>query len=404
MNDKNLGNPWTSEDEGDHFPVGLEWWCTEGFFKSSEDGKNWSFKTVFSIGLKGKKDHVFFITLFDVDNGTYFTYRIYEEPEKVRHKKNRTDIECNGSNIKGIYPNYSMYLHDKKNDIVLDLQFKAETLPHWVSQEITDGVLPMGMGFYRYGFIPKCNLSGTMKIKNKVFTTHGHGYVEHVWGEWSYSNPLSKLKELNKTIPTYGKLAKWWLSENKIRIPKSITFSTENNPFGYDWTWAVFENGWSLFYGNIMFWIMDGPAAGVLYLTLDHNTYLEFGNITFHYNKMRRSKNYDFFYPSDFELVAYNGEKKLKLRFTMTTETYEYIKKFNGQKYWLAFIICESVGKVSGCFFDGKNEIRLNGMCRIEPQRQVSILGHNFLKLDFLILSQTLIWSYKDFLQQIAYF
>ena len=62
----------------------------------------------------------------------------------------------------------------------------------------------------------------------------------------------------------------------------------------------------------------------------------------------------------------------------------EYIKKFNDQKYWLAFIICEGVGEASGCFFDGKNEIKLNGMCRIEPQRQVSILGHNFLKLDFL--------------------
>jgi len=385
MANENTENLWTPQDEGDHFPVELEWWCTEGIFKSLENNKNWSFKTVFSIGKKGKEDHLFLITLFDVDQGTYYTYRFYEEPEKFKHEKNKVDVECNGSFLKGLYPDYSMHLHDKKNNIILDLKFKAETLPHWISHEITDGALPMGLGFYRYGFIPNCKLSGTMKIKDEIFTTQGKGYVEHIWGEWLYSNPLSQLKELKKTIPIYGKLGKWWLSKNKIHIPESITFCTENNPFGYDWVWAVFDNGWSLFYGNIMFWIMDGPSMGTLYLTPDRNTYLEFGKISFHYNKMRRSKNYDFYYPSDLEIIAEKGEKKLKLRFTMKTETYEHITKLTKGKYWLAFVICEAVGTVEGYYSDRKNKTKLKGACRIEPQRQISLLGHNSLKIDFLL-------------------
>jgi hypothetical protein len=48
-----------------------------------------------------------------------------------------------------------------------------------------------------------------------------------------------------------------------------------------------------------------------------------------------------------------------------------------------AFFICESPGSVSGYYFDGKKKIDLKGKCKIEPQRQVSRLGHNSLKLDF---------------------
>lgn len=383
MENKKEKNPWTTQDEGHHYPIGLEWWCTEGIFKTIENNKNYSFKAVLSIGSADYEDYCYFLTVFDIEKNRYYTYRVYSKSDDFKFTKNRVDVGYEGSYIKGKYPNYSMLLHDKNNDIILDLKFEAETLPHWIAQEITDGMLPMGLGFYRYGFLPKCKLTGSIKIENKTLKAQGFGYVEHIWGNWSYSNPLTQIRQLKKTIPTYLKLGKWWFSKNKIKIPDTISFTNENNPFGYDWAWAVFDNGWSLFYGNIMFWIMQGPALGVLYITPDTKTYWKFGKIRFKYNQIRFSKNYDFCYPSDFEITAEEGRKSLRLRFKMETDTYEHVKKLNG-KIWSAFVICESVGVVEGYYCGGEKKTMLNGKCRIESQRQVSVFGHNKIRFDFI--------------------
>ena len=71
------------------------------------------------------------------------------------------------------------------------------------------------------------------------------------------------------------KLLRWWIKNQKNKITKSIQFSTCNRPPGYDWSWAVLDNGWSLFYGNIIFWITEGPAAGILIFSKDGKTYNE---------------------------------------------------------------------------------------------------------------------------------
>ena len=41
-------NPWTTEDEREHFPCIIEWWGAESFFKTVEDNKKWSLKTSLS--------------------------------------------------------------------------------------------------------------------------------------------------------------------------------------------------------------------------------------------------------------------------------------------------------------------------------------------------------------------
>ena len=161
-------------------------------------------------------------------------------------------------------------------------------------------------------------------------------------------------------------------------------FSTENNPFGYDWAWALLDNGWTFYYGNIMFWIMKGPAAGTLILTKDGKKYEEFSNIYFQYNKTQQSKDYDFYYPTDFEITAKRGKEKLHLRFSSINGTREYITRFKGGRYWIGFAICESPGFVEGFYSDGEKKIELSGICKIEPQRQISVTGHNSLKIDIL--------------------
>ena len=210
------------------------------------------------------------------------------------------------------------------------------------------------------------------------------GYLEHVWGDLFYDNPFFNLIGFKKTIPLYLKLFRWWKENNKLKIPDSIVLSTENNPFGYDWAWAVFENGWSIFYGNILFWIMKGPAFGTLILTKDGQNYKEFVNLSFKYNKMQKSKNFDFVFPTEFEVFARDKEEELKILFKMKSDPIEFISTFPKSKYYLGLVICEAPGIVEGYYSDGKNKINIMGLAKIEPQRQVSILGHNILKIDIV--------------------
>lgn len=382
-------NPWTSKDEREHPNSVIEWWCPEAFFKTVEDNKKWSLNASFTdyIVPSKKPESLFKITLFDQNEDKRYDFLKISSNEliKTSFKDKKFEIKFKDSYIKGLFPGYELYLNDPKNKITLDLKYHAKSMPYWVAQKTTDGWLPWGLGFYRYGFIPKCELSGTLKIKDKASKIEGIGYYEHVWGDFSFKNPLSLLSGLKRTSSIYSKLVGWWLHNHKIKIPKSITFSSENNPFGYDWAWAVLDNGWTIFYGNIMFWIMDGPAAGTLILSKDDKTYEEFCDIQFHYNKTRYDEYYDVYYPSEITVVARKEKEELHLCFKATMECRKFINKFNGEKYWRAFIIFEAPGLVDGYHFDGNKKTKLTGFCKMEPQRQISVVGHNSLKIDFLL-------------------
>jgi len=381
----NMDNPWTPEDEREHPRSILEWWCLISFIKSIEDNKRWGLKIAFSEWNKNKNEQgsILNFDLYDKENDKHFIYYLRDESNRLKAAKDSFYISYGDSFAKGVYPHYEMYINDKKNNIKIDIEFNAESLPRWIAQDATSGQLPLGLGFYRYGFIPKVAISGKMVMNGSTYNLDGKGYYEHAWGDMWYDNPLSSFSGIKKTITIYLKLISWWLHNNKIRIPKSLMFSTENNPFGYDWAWALLDNGWSVYYGNIMFWVMEGPAAGTLILSKDGKKYEEFCNIHFRYNKTHPSKKHDFYYPTDLEITATKGKEKLHLRFTMTSDTREYLSRFIGGSYWLGFVICEAPGIVKGYYFDGEKKTKLSGICKIEPQRQISVIGHNSLKIDF---------------------
>jgi len=379
-------NPWTPEDEREHYPSVMEWWAVESFLKTIEDDKRWSLKAVFTEWLNGKEKNgsLFNLTLFDIIKNKHYTCYLRNDKKKLETIKDKFDVRYNDNFIKGSYPNYEMSFNDEKNNIQIHLNYQAESLPRWIGQEVTDGWLPMGLGFYRYGFIPKCKISGEIIINNKNYHVDGKGYFEHVWGDIWYDNPLSNISNLKKTISVYSKLINWWTRNHKFRIPKSIKFCTENNPFGYDWAWALLDNGWVVYYGNILLWIMKGPAAGSLILSKDGKKYEEFCNISFKYNKTQLSKNFDFYYPIEIEINAEKEKEKIHLIFKKTSQSREYISRFTGRKYWKCFVICEAPGTVEGYYYDGEKKTKLTGICKIEPQRQVSVIGHNTLQIDFL--------------------
>lgn len=380
-------NPWTVHDErGDSSRI-LEWWATEAFFTSQQDKKRWNLKVAFSEGFIEPKRRgvVCNMTLFDQDTNKQYVYYLRTPDVHLQTDSETFDVHYDDSYMKGAYPTYHMHFHDPLHDIEIDFTLDATSLPHWVAQQVTNGWLPMGVGFYRYGFIPKTSVSGTMKINGKTSGIQGDGYFEHVYGSFDYEHPLATLPDFFKTIGVYTKLAFWWLQNHTLKIPKTLTLTTENNPLGYDWVWALLDNGWSVFYGNAMFWIAEGPAAGILILTKDGKTYTEFSDITFHYTKAVFANDYDFTYPSELSIIAKKGTETLQLLCSMTSQSREYVRSTREHKFWTGLAICEAPGIVQGTFDDGTQTIPLQGVCKIEPQRELSVLGHNQLKIELVL-------------------
>jgi len=384
VSNNNTLNPWTPQDEGDHFPIVKEWWTIETIFKTLEDNKKWNFMTIISYKMK-PPGSFFQYSLFDINSKKCILRKdIDAEIEKLHHEKYKVDLRYEDSTVKGLYPDYDINIIDKEKDFQIGFKYKAKSLPHWVAQEATEGKLPIGLNYYKYGFIPNCDLNGKMKIKNKIYTIKGKGYFEHIWGNWSYENPFQVVSGISKTFSTYLNLSKWWLSNHKPKIPDKIKFTTENDISGYDWIWGVFDNNWTLFYGNVMFWVSEGPAFGVLSITPDGKNYWDFCNINFHYNKCIYVKNYDIFIPSDLELFGKLNDKKIHLHFWLTTDSYEYIDPFKKKGFYKAFILGEMPSQVEGTYEDSEKKIDLKGDCKMMPLRQPSILGHNSICFKFI--------------------
>ena len=265
MLDKKSENPWKPEDEGDHFPIVKEWWTIETIFKTKADDRKWNLVSSFSY-KHDERTCFFQYILFDISSKKYVAYKdVDNEIEKLSFSKNKVDLVYEKSSIKGLYPNYKIHIEDPKYKLIADIDYTAKSLPHWVAQDQTNG------------------LSGTLKLKEKKYEIIGKGYIEHAYGNFFYKKPLKHIYNLKKTLSIYIKLGKWWLSENKPKIPQNIKLTSENNFFGYDWIWGVFDNNWSIFFGNSMFWISEGPSFGALYLTQDGKNYLEFCNLRFRY-------------------------------------------------------------------------------------------------------------------------
>jgi hypothetical protein len=384
INNSELKNPWTIQDEGDHYPVMKEWWTIENFFKTHKNNRKWNLMT--SIAYEMETPSCFFqYSLFDLISKKCILHKeINENIEKLLTKKNKVDLRYGKTTINGIYPNYKIHIEDGKQDFIIDMMYRAKSLPHWVAQDVTNGKLPIGFNFYKYGFLPHCDTYGTLNLNNTSYEINGKGYLEHAWGNWTYQNPLQKLSDIKTSFSTYGNLIKWWLSHHKPHIPHSITFTTENNPFGYDWIWGISDNDWSLFYGNSLFWISEGPVCGSLCITPDGKKYWEFSNINFRYNKLIYIKEYDLFYPCEIELNGKLNDKSIHLKFWKTTDPYEYIDPFKKSRLYKAFVLCGQPGRMEGIFSDNNKTVSISGDCKIVPLRHPSIFGHNSVKIDFI--------------------
>ena len=381
-------NPWSSDDEKEHYPSVLEWWCTEGFITDSKNRHKWSYKGSFSEWCTKEKHHgsTYDFTLFNLHNKTHLSQYIRDNTTKLDvtfDDKGTIITHWDTSFLTGRYPVYSLRYENIENHLTLELDYQACTFPHWITQDITGGYLPMGLGFYRYGFIPRNTIQGTLTIEDKSYSVDGIGYYEHVWGDFSYKNPLSNLSYLKKSLSIYQKLIGWWISNHQPRIPDTIKFYSENNPLGYDWIWGILDNGWSFFLGNILFWIAEGPIFGTLILTKDGKHYKEFCDVSYKYSSIQQSDHYDFVYPTGIDIIARNDQETLSMHCEMTMKAREFVTPLH-QNRWMAFVICEAPGTITGIHTKKNQQTILKGDCKIEPQRQVSQKGHNEISFDFI--------------------
>ena len=133
-----------------------------------------------------------------------------------------------------------------------------------------------------------------------------------------------------------------------------------------------------------MFWIQKGPSLGALYLTSDGKTYWEFCNIKFQYHKLHYIKPFDIYYPTEIELKGTCDDKTLHLTFQSIVDPYEYISRYDNDKWYKAFVLIEMPGKMHGTYTDATQTIPLNGDCKLVPLRQPSVLGHNKITFDFI--------------------
>ncbi len=382
----NIESNWGKSDERAHEESIMEWWAVEAFLNSQDKKKQWSLKTVFVNWFESEKDHgsSFIFTLFDQEKHLVYTSDCKREKHPLQLSKTQHHITFDKHQLKGAYPQYELIISDTEKDIQLTLRLQAESLPRWIAEEVTNGWLPVGLGFYRYGFIPKCQVTGTITIKGESFEITGSGYYEHIWGDLWFDNPLARLSGIRKTISLYSKLGYWWFSSFTPRLADRYVITTENSPFGYDWAWAVLDNGWSLFYGNLLMYLAEGPMVGSLILTKDGQTYQEIGDATFTYHQTAYSKHYDFYYPTDLEIRATHQNERLQLRFIMTETAREYVSTFPYSQFWKALVICESPGIIKGTYIKNGEKTPLSGICKIEPQRQISPIGHNQLQLNLI--------------------
>ncbi|KYK21516.1 hypothetical protein AYK21_04670 [Thermoplasmatales archaeon SG8-52-2] len=373
------------EFEKENFPCKKEWWCVEGFFNTSKNNNKWCFKSTLFQGIDREKKtwKANSISIINLNKDKIYVYNSVDDSSKLNSSKDFFNIKYDKSFIKGNYPSYEMSFFDKKNNINLSLEYNCLSTPYFVSKKISGGLLPWGFGFLSYGFIPRNKLKGIIEIDNTKFSFKGEGYFEHIWGDFSHLSLSSTKGSFNKTISSYVNLFGNWLHNQDTKIPNKIVFSTNNRPPGYDWFWAVLDNGWSIFFGNMMFFIMEGIGTGILILTKDGKKYNEFSNISFKYKKMKYFKKYDFFYPTELQILAKKGKEKFNLNIKSISSSFKDFKKSENQQSIYGYIITEVPCKIDGVYFDGCNKLKVEGISKMESHRLLKTNGNNSLELSY---------------------
>jgi len=373
--ENNNQSHFTPDEEGDHFPCGCEWWC----FHSSvtlQSGTHLDILTEFQYSTKAVNRSdinvvLFLFYCFNRDTGQVFDFTQSfvnkgNQSGPFSFKKNRLDISFGNCTIKGLYPSYSVYVENEDKSFIMNISLNATSSSHWVAQNISNGYFPWGLGWARYGFIPRLDVVGNITFNGTTSRSCGNAYYEHLWGNFSYLITLkspSEFRAFVKNLPKIIPFMKWIWTEQS-RTSSQLKLSTSNH-YGYDWIWGTFTNGWSVHLG--FFHTMGGEVS----LTPDGQTFWDLANLSVKYTRLLYIPETDTYYPLDMDITARGGDKTLHLSLTTTTEPYLGVLVI----YPASRLCCgaggiQTAGIVEGYYTDSNQNISLQGNCTIGPFRQ----------------------------------
>ena len=386
---------YTLEDEGDHFPTGVEWWWLYTTF-TLDNGDEWDACIIFLYQMDWAGDQwsatsgksYLRIQTWDRQTGEHYDYlHIGDHPGELSHKKNEVDLQYFDSTMSGVYPEYAAYAHDPDNDIILDIEFTAINPPHFYGTEPTDGKIPWGTGYAQYWTMPLGEMQGTITIRGEAFEVTGIGYQEHMFADAHLFDSFLRKTSFDKLFhisQLYTSISRWMLVENirnRVLRLDYLHLSTDNIA-GYDWLWIGFEEGWSAVICRLNgFAVDDGQSIGILVVS-NGEEYWEFGAFCTKVTKEEYLGERDMYLPMDFEITAKKGDKEFTVEFTSTTNiTRMYIQ--NGLLEFGNFL---AAGHAKGSFKDGDEVTSLTGKGTNTPLRYIpKLLWHQSSDFDWIL-------------------
>ena len=197
-------------DEGAHFKSKLvvcrEWWFFSVIFNSSML-KNWSLTVGFAHMAYGDifgklKPDLFLLSLTD-DKGNSYGGII----NKDRLIKKTLSAGSPGVSLKfdnnwaeGSYPYWHVHIEDNdldaKHDIIVDLDFVANSLPLWTVMDRFKLENMEKSNIAQY-MVPSCTVVGNVTLDGNSFDASGIGYYEHSWTPFYIRRGMIPVVRLN---------------------------------------------------------------------------------------------------------------------------------------------------------------------------------------------------------------
>jgi parallel beta-helix repeat protein len=377
---------FTPEEEGDHFPCSCEWWAVHVALTLDSDA-HWDVFIGFqyetqSTNRSNLSVFILFLYCFNRDSGKTLDFTRFQSKKGNQSipfffKKNVVDIQYYNCSMKGLYPKYLAYVENENKSFTLNISLNATSSSHWVAQNESNGYFPWGLGWCRYGFIPRLDVVGNITIEGTTSTSRGIGYLEHAWGNFTYGiekKSLVSLSEFAKNLHKVLPFVTWVLSEQSKNI-NPLKLSTANH-YGYDWAWGTFTNGWGLHFG--FFHSLGGEVS----LTPDGKTFWDFGNISVRYGRLLYIPETDTYSPLDLNITAHKEDKTLYLRLTTTADPdLNLINIYPRSRFTCGSGGIQTIGVIEGYYQDNEQNISLYGNCTFAIYRQFQAVHYGSVEI-----------------------
>ena len=222
-------NVLKGNDEGPHQNMIFEmkeWWYYNAYLNDeNSELKNWF------IFMSIQLYHTFGalkLELLDDENESYGG-DYYRPIDAIQAYGPGVNLFFNNSFEIGRYPNWHIYAEYTQPDsleIIVNLTFKANSLPRWLIKNTGHN---RSNSFFGYYCVMNCSVYGNISLNGTVYNVSGLGYHDHTWAPKN-----RKIFKFN-----IGENIKNW-GENKLIDLLNI----------WDWLCIHFDNGWDMFVGK----------------------------------------------------------------------------------------------------------------------------------------------------------